>query len=415
MAFDANKRDQRSATEDGWKGSAHANRNPYESLASDAAPSPSATGAPGASESFRPGYSGGTATGHVNFGDIYNANAGTAQREAGRLQNNVQQKAQKAQQGLAGAQSAFGEQVRTGTTQGPSGRDYQRAAGQLNDFAMQTQGQVAPQKSGWQTFQASQPQSPNVDLAQNTEENWRGRMETGAKRGYMGPSSLTDLAQYQKLLQDTQEANKAADALGTNAGIQAQTGGSALDAALLNAAGRPGFSRLQQQYGGGKLTKGLEDAVAGSVADVARAKQDSAASQSAYTQLLQGYDARTRPPEADQKGPIVIGAAQGVGNTSKELGWVDAPASSNTYGDTTLTDTAMRGYGAQQTYEEAKTPGNEWLQGIAKEFNLTPNDMDLIRQAMTEADWAEYQKAVAKGPENIKAWFDMMIRKAKAK
>lgn len=428
MAYDAYRKHRDAENDTGAKHLEES--NPYSSLLGAPPPTAASDGQPQAN--------GPTATGFVNFGDIANANSGVSQRQAGRLQGNAEQKAQKAQQGLTGAQSAFSAQVRTGTNQGPSASDYGYASGKLGFYRPPGAADVkratsnGPNVSETQEGLASTetrngpvadptalnaPSPDSVNAGAITEADWRARVEQGAQSGYSGPSSLTDLAEYEKLLQDSQEAGKVADGLGTRAGIQAQTGGTALDAALIGGAGRPGFSRVQQQYGGGKLMRSLDDAVVGSKADVARAKQQTATNQDAYAKLLEGYDRYLagKAKVTEQKAPIVIGAAPGVGNTPTTLGYVAAPADSNTFGDTTQSELRQRQWGGKQTYEEAKTPGNEWLQGTAKQLGYTADDMDLIRQAMTPEDWAAFQRAASYGDDHVKAWFKTMMGKVKAK
>lgn len=83
---------------------------------------------PSASSAAMGGAGGPTPTGHINFDQLYNANAGVAAREATQLQAGAAKKAQDARYGLLGAQRQFNQQSRTGTVGDPTAQQRQWAA-----------------------------------------------------------------------------------------------------------------------------------------------------------------------------------------------------------------------------------------------------------------------------------------------
>lgn len=148
------------------------NENPYESVVggSIGAQSLKASSATGVSGTFQaerpsgealPGAGGPSAGGHVNFDQIYNANAGTSAREAKKMQNNALKSGEQARTGIAGAQEQFGQAVRTGTVAGPTDAQSNAAkhgktgvewGKQVMSATMPVQGKTADKKP-----QGSQP------------------------------------------------------------------------------------------------------------------------------------------------------------------------------------------------------------------------------------------------------------------
>lgn len=265
MAYDANKE--------------HAEPgNPYLSLTRQPSGGPtldmadhSDLGAPLAG-----GNSGPTATGHVNFDQVYNANAGVAGREAGKLQTSAGAKGQAAQSGLTGAQKGFSQAVRTGTVQGPT--DQQKTWAQ---YGLTTGAQVAP---------ASPGPGQSVYTPPPSDADAEGSVRAGAASKYSGPNALSAMEQYSKLAQDTAAAQDEATALASgNEGLQAE-GMNQTDAALLGAAGRSGFEQLGRRYGG--LKDQLDAANKASIGEADRSRAQSDAAIAQYKALIDQADAR---------------------------------------------------------------------------------------------------------------------------
>ena len=216
--------------------------------------------------------SGPTASGHVNFDQIYNANAGTSARKASQLQGMAGAKGMAARTGMQAASNQFGQMARAGTVQGPTGAQQAFAA----SGAGSTQANPNVPNVGQQ---AANPRGPN------TSDPMYQQLQAGAAGQYSGPDSLSDMGVYEKLLKDAGEAQDLSTSLASgNEGIQAQ-GLNQLDAALVGGAGRRGFAELGKQYGNlkGDLDKANQDSIG--VADAA--KQKSADAAAAYRALLE--------------------------------------------------------------------------------------------------------------------------------
>jgi hypothetical protein len=311
------------------------------------------------------GDAGPTGSGHVNFDQIYNANAGTSAREANKIRMNASQQGNQARTGIAGATSQFNEAARTGsyspTSQqaawakysknGPTGVERPKeivaasngdaSTGQQRSYTERQQGLDAGGYWGddgkWVSTvavknDAGETVIPAAEGASPPPEDFRAQLEAGAAQKYSGPNSLTNLDLYDQLLRDTGTAEDTADALGAgNAGLQGM-GLNQLDAALVGASGRRGFDELAREYGGlrGELDAANTSAIG--VADAARAQTDTAASE--YQKLLDGFsgesdfDARVAADKAEadainKRSNNVIAALSpklGSRNTGGELG-----------------------------------------------------------------------------------------------
>jgi hypothetical protein len=219
-----------------------------------------------------------TASGFINFDQLYGANSGVAKRESDKRANDAMASAKKAQQELAALQAQYTKQVNSGTLQGPSEADQGWA--QYGDGVQEAPIRPAP---GQEILQPS-----NSDIA--------GEINAGANGGYGGPSALSALDAYGQLTQDTTAAQQGIGALQSNEGLQG-LGLNQTDAALLGGAGRSQFAKLGDKYGG--LQKDLDAANASSIgqADDARSKSDAA--RDAYRGLL---DQRSQTDNASQTG-----------------------------------------------------------------------------------------------------------------
>lgn len=297
--------------------------NPYASLAGDSgdsgAPSVATySGQPPTPAGQGPASVGKTATGFVNFGDVYQANAGAAQQGTKGLQTSAQQQGQKAVNGRTGAEGQFENATRTGSVQAPT-------QGQQDWAKWGSTGVVQPKKVTGAQFNANDDKSHNGTTTQQqsvTEQNQglnggeqpligdggvpvvapsqsydqshasdeEAAVRAGAAGSYTGPNSLSDMQQYGQLAQDSAAAQDYATALASgNQGLEGM-GMNATDAALLGAAGRPGFTRAGQQYG--HLSSQLADANTQSqgIANSARSQSDADTAQ--YQGLLDEYGGR---------------------------------------------------------------------------------------------------------------------------
>lgn len=280
--------------------------NPYGQLALPAGPAYSGVTRPDGEA--LPGTQGPTATGHVNFDQLYSANAGVAGREAAKRQTSAQGKAEGAKAGLTGAQGQFAQGLRTGANPGPSSGDYAYATGARKFDTDST------------------PMTPGGEQRAETEGEWRSRLEAGAKKGYEGPNALSGMDAYAKLAQDTAAAQDEATTLaGGNEGLQAQ-GLNQTDAALLGAAGRKGFSELGERYGG--LKGQLDKANTESQAQAKAARASAEEGQNLYERLLSDYDAKeagetdTRKHADDARKTAADKIAQDAATRAKFINYV---------------------------------------------------------------------------------------------
>lgn len=288
MAYDATKKRQPGEASMGQP------TDPYASLLEPAQ-------TPGTSAAPLQGSGGASPTGYVNFGDYFNANADAAANGAQQLQTSAGQKGQNAQAELGKAQSAFTGAVQSGTPQGPTGADFQRAQ---SGSAPTTVDAAAPARTSADTQTApAGATKTTTQPGEQSQDAWRQQMQQGwnkAYAGYQGPNALSNTSAYDQLLKDTTASSDEANALASgNSGIAGALQGSAntqADAALLGAAGRQGFSSIGQKYGGG-LNR-LTAADAASQQQSTNAKQQS---QAAYDQygLLAKDDAATQAAQAD--------------------------------------------------------------------------------------------------------------------
>lgn len=104
MAYDPNKKER-------------PDENPYDAvvgggLAQASGNVPQALSA----QPLEGGNAGPTASGHVNFDQIFNANLGTSKREAGKIQQGVENRGQAVQGGITGLQGQFDAATRTGAS-----------------------------------------------------------------------------------------------------------------------------------------------------------------------------------------------------------------------------------------------------------------------------------------------------------
>jgi hypothetical protein len=115
---------------DALKGSDEDDGNPYSSTLTTFSGPKAAAGQASATQNASPssnalgGTSGPSATGYVNFDQVYNANADVAHREAGKRTDAAEKAAQGAQAARTGAQQSFSDAVRTGTVASPDSQHY---------------------------------------------------------------------------------------------------------------------------------------------------------------------------------------------------------------------------------------------------------------------------------------------------
>lgn len=316
-----------------------------------------------------PGSSGGpSATGHVNFDQVYNANAGVAQRESEKARSAAEGKAKAAQQGLTGAQNQFQGAVKAGSVASPTAQDAARAGGAQDFWAAGKGAPTAPMTNQL----ASRQSTSGGDLARDTEENWLGNMKNAAGKGYTGPASMSAMDLYGKLAQDTTAAQDA-----VNNPLADVTND--LDRALLGAAGRPRLESLKSQYSG--LKGNLEAANLRSVDEAKAAKANSAGASNAYDELLDQYDASKKPPPDTA---IHLGAANST------LG----PESGSTGDQLTENGKYSPGLGSQEDYDSVFT-----------KMGLDPKskkDRDLLSKFITSQD--DWRMLYDMTPEQAAAW-----------
>lgn len=103
MAYDPNKKER-------------ASDNPYDAVVGGGRAEARGDGPPQAAsaQALEGGNAGPTASGHVNFDQIFNANLGTSKREAGKIQQGAERKGQAVQGGVTGLQGQFDAATRTG-------------------------------------------------------------------------------------------------------------------------------------------------------------------------------------------------------------------------------------------------------------------------------------------------------------
>lgn len=437
MAYDALK--QRKASKDG--------DNPYQGLT--ATPVNASVGvAPTAtpiqtslSVSQGPTSSGPTATGHVNFDSLYGANADVAQREAGKAADAAQGKARGVHQGLAGSMNQFSQAAKAGTQQGPTGAQQswaQNAAtgvdmpkrvrgagfsptGQTN---VTTKGDNQPHITEEQEGLVStppplaptpgEPAAPSPDITGIT----RDQIAAGANAKYGGPNSLSETNGYQKLLKEAVAADQAV--------ANPVSGQSQFDSMLLNAAGRPRFAQLQQNYG--HSANDVEAANRTSTQTAAGAQAATKDAANAYQGLLGQYDARVG---ADQKSAkdafdssekVITKARQDAieGNVNGPEGaWAKGSTQTVTgpdgkpeevWADDWKDDAANL---FSQSYEDARAPTNTTSSFWNKHFGISLTDADYIRSVMTADDYKAYQTAAQRGPTAVKNWLNGMLSRRK--
>lgn len=335
MAYDPNQQNERE-------------HNPYSELTvPQQLSAPSSAALPGGEQAP-------SGTGHVNFDQIYNANAGVAAREAGKMQTSAADRGNAAQQGITGAQQNFATAARTGTTTGPTADQQAWAkygstgvtqpkkvvAAQVGNARTGQQGAVTEQQEGLTSNVTRTSGTPTGGIVRKSsayagqpggapEQSFydgsndaatEAAVRQGAASKYGGPNALSAMAEYSKLAQDAAAAQDESTALASgNEGIQAQ-GLNQLDASLLGASGRKGFEQLGQRYGGLKGQLDQANVASKGVADTARKQTDDASA--AYKALLgehQGHvDAdQTAADAANAHSDSLLGNA-GTDNAHKE-------------------------------------------------------------------------------------------------
>lgn len=321
MAYDPKQREEK--------------ENPYAALAGHDVGSPIPDSMRPATASAAPlpgGEAGPTSTGHVNFDQIYNANAGTAAREANKLQTSARMQGQAVRTGVMGAQDQFGQAVRTGAMGGPnqsqqnwakygktgsdplqqkqvtSAAQGDAVTGKQGAYTETGQGLASPSyedmiAQGWKLENGTwyppggasgNPDDLNPELS---DEALKQQVEAGAGQTYGGPNALSDLGQYEQLLQDATAAQDNANALGKgNAGLQAK-GLNQLDAALLGASGRRGFEDIAKDQSNLKGELGAANLASMGVADAEKKQREQDAA--AYQGLLGEYGGRVASDQAE--------------------------------------------------------------------------------------------------------------------
>lgn len=404
MAYDANKpKNRKNGDPEG---------NPYESMlgggssgsiaspprATTMSPDYAASQAPASPEMMNAG--GPTATGHVNFDQLYNANAGVAQRESAQRANAAEAAGQKAVAGRTGAQQGFQQAQRTGATQGPTASDYAYATGQRGFYAAPGEAQAG---AAAQQFAAQRQPDAASMMPDLTEEQFKGRLATQAKNPYSGPDALSAVGGYEDLLKQT----IAAQDLAKNPTV----GLNQTDAALLGAAGRPRFAELEKKYGG--LKNELDAANTASIGQAKDARAASKAAQSDYDRLLSDYEAKKAAEAEANKGPeaIRIGAAPGVGDNSPMLGL--SPEAQAAW-DALPPEKRIKQLGADLSYEDVNSAFDRTLDGVLTgTYGVSGDDAAAIRGDLTPAEWAEYQQAAATSPAAVEAWIRKMLAKVR--
>lgn len=393
MAYDATRKEKDQQDE---------GANPYESaLSAYGAPSgspsgsfgtirPQATSGPSAPAGPDMLNAGGpTATGHVNFDQMYNANAGVAQREAGKRADAVERAGASAVQGRTGAQQNFANATRTGATQGPAPEQYEYATGQRAFY-----GADAPTARSAPVNALQQRDTGPRVTPDPTEADWLAQMRTAADRKFSGPDALSSMNGYDDLLKQTVAAQDLAK--------NPLTGLGETDRMLLGATGGERRSELAAKYG--DLTKQLDAANTASIAQAKDAKAVSDAAQSDYERLLKDYEA-TRPEPEKGPEPIRIGAASNNIGVAPEIrdAWEQLEP-----------EDRLHKLGGDRTYEQASSMADKFLTGVLMDYGVDKETADAIRDNLTQEDWVGYQQAVAQGYDAFVAWIQKMQAKARA-
>lgn len=141
---------------------------------------------------------------------------------------------------------------------------------------------------------------------------------TDAQSSLDGIKGFTDSDAYARVLSESGEADRELNALGSDYGLAGLGAGTAADAALFGAAGRPDFAKTQQQYGKGLLSD-LDAKTEQAQKDEAAARQKFQTRGDAYAQQLGDMDKEHQAEvdawqkakdEADRKAKDAAGRAE---------------------------------------------------------------------------------------------------------
>lgn len=309
---------------------------------------PLATGTPGAAPANEAGHSyadqlagtnayGGTQSGFLNFSAFANANSGVANREAKKANEGVANASQKARQGIYDANDRFQAGLNGQPAPGSGG-----AAGPVLTGAagpppiVDTRRQDARAAAGTGAAPGAVPNSgtssaPSVDTRRIDAraaapagsalgDDYRKMLEGKAAEQYAGPNGLADDAKYGQMSADTREGQRQLNALGSEAGLQALTGGTYADAALLNSQGSQAFGETRKNYGDLNKFQSNVEKNAGNQAQ--GAKNAASARAAEYAAKLGQYD------------------EQAAANKAKaDADKANAPKKPQSFGDMTANDT----------------------------------------------------------------------------
>ncbi len=235
----------------------------------------------------------------------------------------------------------------------------------------------------------------------------------GAGKVFDGPMGLSELEQYQKLLDDTTAAQDLA--------LNPITGLGETDSALLGAAGRPAIERLKKQYGGLSDTLNKVNEATSKKAQAAKKQTEDAAA--AYQGLLDEYEGRVsadkdKAETAQTKSDDALAAARKEAEDKKKFNdFLNNRSAVDTVRNTlhgvatamNPIDLALEGMGEQgvtpRLTNAISAPGPD-NKGNASPV-WTDDDYDVF-SSMSQSDWDEFN---ALPPEKQRAWLD--ARKAK--
>lgn len=341
---------------------------------------------------------------YTNFDRLYSANKDAAEATARRVREGVEGNAQKAQAGLGGLQSAFGQAVNAGSLQAqPSPQDRQAATG----GGLQAMTTPRPTQGAPGTATGSYHGQPG-----STVDQWRKYSQTK----YSGPDDLEALnryggatGQYDKVARDTRDAQSQLNNTATQSGREALMGRTAqpggytqrqreFDAGLVGAAGGKDFEATRARYG--DLERSLTDANAASraMADRARAFTEQAAK--GYGGLVSDYEKATAPKGPTAVGSVGPGGVHSTGKTPKKPAWETWDTSVKGKAATTVTAAgkmfdplswfdAYDKAGVQDPWDKA---GEIYRGATGQEMGLHPMMTQAVYNSMSDEEWAAFQQ-----------------------
>ena len=376
--------------------------------AAPAAATPSAASAPAQ----------GGPSGFINWAQYVGANKDAAKRTAGQVAGRLGKGAQAAQAGLQGAYGTFAEQMKAGTslppvagmtvTSSPSAARWANAkaahpaaplpaydaaaragAGYSarSDSGLNPDDAAAAEQAALAAYDAAHAPAGGYQAQTGPTPTYISRedAERAAGQTYTGPEDITSTEGWDKVRQDTEDAQDSINATGRadDSGINAllrdyygkggnySQGQSMFDAALVGGEGRKQFADMRRQYA--DLSGNLDRVAKDSALQVGGARRASDEAAKTYGRLLGDYD----KAEADRKAREAAAAAGGATGAGKK------------YANRNLYDHPSQGFGGQDMGK----------------FGSTVNDIGKagydLNRAINPLEWAM-------NAANIKSPFDQM-------